>query len=225
MKAGRLALPPAPAGTQPDLTGLSCRWSHIPATHGTILSVVIEATEDVPGPAFAELAHRVIAIAQRLERSGHPAPSQGAEVRWPPPGLELEAQASHADISVEKRKRQLWWHTLFGFFLFRTNLPFGRFRPAHYRRATTRNADFRKFDDGLKMTLDCDPETAAELRSVLEDAQRAGVARFGLFEQAEAMMTCIVPSVMEENHVHFIDGAEGGYASAAAQLKSGKAAS
>ena len=33
------------------------------------------------------------------------------------------------------------------------------------------------------------------------------------------MMTCFTPSVMRSDHVHFIDGARGGYASAATALK------
>ncbi len=32
-------------------------------------------------------------------------------------------------------------------------------------------------------------------------------------------MTCLVASPMQRNHVHFIDGAAGGYAMAAAALK------
>ena len=32
-------------------------------------------------------------------------------------------------------------------------------------------------------------------------------------------MTCIVPSIAESNHVHFVDGAAGGYALAARRLK------
>jgi hypothetical protein len=35
------------------------------------------------------------------------------------------------------------------------------------------------------------------------------------------MMTCFTPSPVNPNHVHFIDGAQGGYALAAAALKSG----
>ena len=82
-----------------------------------------------------------------------------------------------------------------------------------------RNADFRKFDDGLKMTLDVDPATVEDLRGVLEQAQADGIVEFGLFQQEEAMMTCIVPSPRQGNHVHFIDGASGGYTQAAAQIK------
>src|ERR1700724_3076909 len=37
MKRGRFAVPPAPPGTRPDLSGLSCRWNDIPASHGVIL--------------------------------------------------------------------------------------------------------------------------------------------------------------------------------------------
>jgi hypothetical protein len=33
------------------------------------------------------------------------------------------------------------------------------------------------------------------------------------------MMTCFTPSPMNPNHVHFIDGADGGYALAASVLK------
>jgi hypothetical protein len=37
-------------------------------------------------------------------------------------------------------------------------------------------------------------------------------------------MTCIVPSIAESNHFHFVDGAAGGYALAARQMKDGIAA-
>jgi hypothetical protein len=33
------------------------------------------------------------------------------------------------------------------------------------------------------------------------------------------MMTCFAPSPSRSDHVHFIDGAQGGYAAAAAALK------
>jgi hypothetical protein len=33
------------------------------------------------------------------------------------------------------------------------------------------------------------------------------------------MMTCIVPSILTDDHVHFIDGAAGGYTQAARLMK------
>jgi Protein of unknown function (DUF3095) len=56
-------------------------------------------------------------------------------------------------------------------------------------------------------------------RNRLLIAQSAGTIRYGLHRQDAALMTCFTPSVTEGNHVHFIDGAGGGYAAAAAALK------
>ena len=52
----------------------------------------------------------------------------------------------------------------------------------------------------------------------------AGLIDYGLHAQASALMTCIVPSLARNDHIHFIDGADGGYARAAERLKAGSAA-
>ena len=51
------------------------------------------------------------------------------------------------------------------------------------------------------------------------EARAAGVCRYGLHRQNSALMTCVVPTPLSRDHVHFIDGAAGGYAIAAAKLK------
>src|ERR1700736_6186204 len=43
MKRGEFAVAPAPSGTQPDLSGLSCRFEEIPSVRGVILSVLVAA--------------------------------------------------------------------------------------------------------------------------------------------------------------------------------------
>jgi hypothetical protein len=53
----------------------------------------------------------------------------------------------------------------------------------------------------------------------LTAAASAGIARYGLHRQDAAMMTCFTPAASRSDHVHFIDGARGGYASAATALK------
>ena len=69
------------------------------------------------------------------------------------------------------------------------------------------------------MTLDCTPDLADEIEQRLAQAWLDNVARFGLHRQSAALMTCIVPSITESNHFHFVDGAAGGYALAARQMK------
>jgi hypothetical protein len=219
MKTGAFAVPPAPEGTEPDLTGLSCRWSNMKSQNGVILSVLVLPSRGTGDAAFAEVAHQVISIADGLSRDGHPVPAHGPGVRWPPPGLTIEAHVSRRGMSLTRRVINLLISNLIAWGFFKTGLKAGEFDPVHYAATVSRNADFRKFDDGLKMTLDCDAATLAQLQKTLEAAQQAGILRYGLFEQDEAMMTCIVPSITEDSHVHFVDGAAGGYAQAAAQIK------
>lgn len=100
-----------------------------------------------------------------------------------------------------------------------TGIKLKRFDPAAYRRDAAGNTDFRKYDDGLKLTVDCPAETIDELEKRLVAAQAAGIARYGLHRQENALMTCIVPSAFTRDHMHFIDGAAGGYTKAAEMLK------
>jgi hypothetical protein len=81
------------------------------------------------------------------------------------------------------------------------------------------NSDFRKFDDTLRMVLDCTPELADEIERHLADNAERCVLRYGTHRQRAAVMTCFTLSLLRSNHVHFIDGAAGGYAIAANALK------
>ena len=123
-----------------------------------------------------------------------------------------------------------WWLQLqhflnmfFMLFIMRSGLRVGAFVPATYLRQVMENSDFRKYDDGLRMIIDCSPELAATLERRL--AAAAGTANYGLHRQNAAMMTCFTPSPARSDHVHFIDGAQGGYAAAATALKAALSAS
>lgn len=219
MKRGYGCLDMAEEGVVPDLTGLSCRWTPMRTQKGSILSLIALPVADVDPPDFLDVVTRVIEVARVLDRGGHPIPESGPGFRWPPAGLSLEAHASHGNGSLFLRKLRLYAETFLAGIFFLTRWKVGGFDPMHYVRTTGVNADFRKFEDGLKMTLDCDEDTRVRLETLLDKAQTDGILDYGLFEQDEAILTCIVPSVMEDNHVHFVDGASGGYTSAAQVIK------
>jgi hypothetical protein len=69
------------------------------------------------------------------------------------------------------------------------------------------------------MVIDCSPELADAIEARLVLAAEAGTACYGLHRQDAALMTCFAPSPAEPDHVHFIDGARGGYSLAAVALK------
>jgi hypothetical protein len=216
MKRGEFAVEVAPPGTQPDLSGLSCRFEEIPSVRGIILSVLVVPARGADPDAFRKLIEDIVALVEGSPDAGRPVPPGGPPLRWPPAGLEFEARAQRGGPLL-KRRIAVLAQTLFVYLVMRYGIHIGGFVPKTYIQQVVENSDFRKYDDGLRMILDCTPELERKLTQLL--AKSAGVARYGLHRQDAAMMTCFTPSALRSDHVHFIDGARGGYASAATALK------
>jgi Protein of unknown function (DUF3095) len=218
MKRGEFAVTEAPDGMQPDLTGLSCRFEEIPASRGLILSVLVVLARGADPLAFRKVIEDVIHLVERSPDAGRPLPPGGPPLKWPPQGLDYEARARRGG-SLLKRRVSVLAYTLFAYLIVRFDIKVGGFVPKVYARQVVENSDFRKYDDGLRMILDCTPELERDLSDRLAAAAKSGIVRYGLHRQDAAMMTCFTPSALRSDHVHFIDGARGGYASAATALK------
>jgi len=218
MKRGEFAVAEAPPGSLPDLSGLSCRFEEMAATRGLILSLLAVPGRGGAGAAFREVIEDVIALVEKSPDMGRPVPSGGPPLKWPPQGLDYEARARHRGPLLVRRLRLLGF-TLFAYFLIRYGISVGGFDPHVYLGQVVANSDFRKYDDALRMVLDCTPQLADEIERRLQRAAEVGIVRYGLYRQDAAMMTCFTPAASRSDHVHFIDGARGGYASAAVALK------
>ncbi|MCW0000920.1 DUF3095 domain-containing protein [Pararhizobium sp. YC-54] len=218
MKEGLFAVPPAPAGARPDLTGLSCRWNPIQSRHGEIVSIIAIPAGSENIAAFQALVADIVALAAGVERNGHPVAVEGPQI-----GLSMAGLAAETKTAPKGKRFTHWLFILAQYLLmaglFRFGLTLGRFDPKLYRQDVARNTDFRKFDDGLKMTIDVDPQRFRQIERRLDEASAAGICRFGLHRQDSALMTCIVPTPLSRDHMHFIDGAAGGYAVAASRMK------
>jgi hypothetical protein len=218
MKRGEFALEMASPGTQPDLSGLSCRFEEIPSARGLILSVLVVPVRGADAAAFRKVIEDVITLVERSPDGGRPVPSAGPPLRWPPAGLEFEARAKRG-APLFLRRIAVLGLTLYVYTIMRFGISIAGFVPKTYVQQVVENSDFRKYDDGLRMILDCTSELERALTERLTLAASAGIARYGLHRQDAAMMTCFTPSALRSDHVHFIDGARGGYASAATALK------
>lgn len=220
LKAGTLPTVEARPGARPDLTGLTCRFQVHKAKHGLILSVLVRPTTSVDDPQFRTLVREVLALAEAGPDMGRPLP------RFEPlAALTVETNRVQARLhrKVGEPMPLSWLRsiggTLAAVLFLGTGATVGKFSAKRYLRDIVENSDFRKYDDGLMLTLDCSPMLADAVEARLARAEVEGVARFGLHRQPAATVTCVVPSATRSDHVHFIDGASGGYAEAARALK------
>lgn len=219
MKAGDFAVERSPPGARPDLDGLSCRWNPVPARRGQIVSLIALPADPARRDEFRALVAAVVAVAGRGGGTGSPLPAEG-----PRPALSFAGVAPEVAARGDRRARWKMRLKIVGTIillrlLFATGLRLGGFSAAGYAASVAANSDFRKFDDGLKMTIDIDAEGLAEVRRLLDRAAAAGICRYGLHAQSSAIVTCLVPDATQRDHMHFVDGADGGYARAAQALK------
>jgi hypothetical protein len=216
VKLGRYALTPALAGARPDLTGLSCRWSVAPARRGVILSLIVAPRGE--DPRFASLVEEVVGIVLSAADAGSPITVESLSVAEPGAAVGLEASAAKASGASRLRSQlAALKNYLTAAVFYRFKLRTGSFDMTTYVGDVAANTDFRKFDDTLRMTLDCSEAFADALEARLAAAQE--YADYGTFRQSGAQLTCFVPSYGDRGHVHFVDGADGGYAMAATAMK------
>ncbi|MEH2512546.1 hypothetical protein V1291_003900 [Nitrobacteraceae bacterium AZCC 1564] len=222
LKQGSYLVPRAPMGVTADLTGLSCRFAPISTKHGVILSLIVVPRDDPT--SFVELIQELLRRLRLDDPGLHPLPAEGPLPAW---------TGGHLDHAIKTGSRKItsaaWAAKCLRSILARVGsllgIPIGGFHEARFRRELVANTDFRKFDDGLRMTVDCSSGLADVIDARLEEAQRRGACFFGTHRQLAANLTCFVPSPTQANHVHFVDGASGGYAFAAIKLKRNVASS
>ena len=87
-----------------------------------------------------------------------------------------------------------------------------------YKRNLIINTDYRKFDEVLRMVISGSEQQRQHLRSVLEEYRDRGQIAYGIHAAPSSLITCMVTNY-DKDHVHFLDGANGGYAMAARELK------
>jgi hypothetical protein len=220
-KRGAYALPPAQAGARPDLSGLSCRWGVAPAKHGIVLSLIVAPRGN--DARFAPLIDDIVKISLASPASEKPVTLMSLRAGNPSVAIALETRVKRASgLSWTKARMAAIRIYCIAFVFHVFKLKAGRFDAATYATELVANADFRKFDDGLRMTLDCSPAFADALEARLTAAD--AFVHWGVFRQEAAQLTCFVPSATEAGHVHFVDGAGGGYTMAARAMKARRSA-
>ncbi len=199
-------------GVPPDLTGLSCRWTPIKAARGSMVSLVIKGADH-------EEIHRDLAGITGLVSLDAISEKQ-MEPRWPPKGLVREAKARRGRVPLALMIPVTALITLVAYIFVKNRWNAGRFNANRYVKEVAEGAvDFARTDESLCLVFDCPLDKIDAVKSYLEDRCRRGELKYGLHVSDHAVMTCLVISPEHGQHVHFVDGGDGGYTKAATQLK------
>lgn len=206
----------------PDLEGLSCRWEPLVARNGCMMTLMVQGTDDDPAAERVLLAEVVASVSEILGhqlRESAPASPQSMRFKWPPKGLKLEARATAGGRSFARRYLEVLISSLLQLWCERFDRRLGTYNAPVYREELRANTDFRKYDGLFRTVLDVSQAQAAEIERYLEREHRAGRIVYGVHLAQTALMTCLVFSLEQSEHVHFIDGGDGGFAKAAVGFK------
>lgn len=218
----RYRIPFPESDAPPDLEGLSCRWEPLKSCRGTMMSMLIHATgrTDIEKAAtYRQIIDRVAEILQADPKEASPVSADNMIFKWPSQGIRNESK-----LFADSRNRIGKWLWLYGtsfiqFILEKFDLSAGGYNAPAYREELRVNSDFRRFDDMLRMILDCPGEMADAIEAFFIELHTQGKIAFGTHRSDHALMTCLVFSLTQGEHVHFVDGSDGGFAMAAVQLK------
>ena len=200
-----------------ELTGLSCRWNPLPNKRGRIMSLLVVARTEPAAPLYNDFFAALNRIFDgRLDEAN---PVNTDLMRY-----QSIADCVKGETRFHQRKTTLsYFKRLFeiiaAVLIFKWRLPPLIFNATRYRDSMRTHSDHRKFDDVLRMILDCSDDQVEAIRAYLETRRARQELCYGIHLSDTALMTCYVQTVKDGQHLHFIDGGDGGYAMAAKQLK------
>ena len=206
----------SPAAT---FQGLTCNWQPIAAQRGVMLSLlVLSKTGDAVYEAFVDFLDEV--FDGNLNSAN---PVNVAQLKMKSIGSIVK---NHVHTSPRYFSRSLL-NNLYSSMKFRLSewIPLPNIgthkegRLGEYIPTMQTHADYRKFDDVLRMVLDCSEQQFQAIEQYLASKYEEGQLFYGMYRSETALMTCYVQDIEPGQHIHFIDGGSGGYAMAAKQLK------
>ena len=208
-------------GTDP-YAGLECRWQDVPSTQGETVSLLVTArgSETARHAVYRDAVAEIEAIYGKPDgrRAPHPIAPEKLRLSADPRRFSPELRLRTPPSGRVWQRLRLWALNLVGKGLIWRRVQTSETDWARYPALLREATDFRKFDDTLRMVLAGTAAQRERLEAVLETRYRAGELVYGVHVSDRAVLTCLVHERMGRQ-VHFVDGAGGGYTSAAEALK------
>jgi len=206
-----------------DFTGLECRWRDIPSQHGETVTLLVTATtgDAAHDRSVYRTAIEAIEAVYGSSDQYRPITPGTLEPSYSPKRLRGETKIRTARHWWTRLKYLLdiWWRNVALKYLVENEMETASgVRWDHYIEKLVATSDFRKYDDTLRMVIAGTAAQRTALTNYLEEEYQSGRLAYGMHITDRALVTCVVFERMGRQ-MHFVDGADGGYAMAARTLK------
>jgi hypothetical protein len=205
-----------------NFDGFECRWSEIPSPKEENLTLMVMAIEkgDNNQKIYTVINQKIIEI-YGSEDIHHPVRQEDLLLSLSTKDLKSEIKIKNQSQSFIKR----WFYILklkfvilAGKFLMLKKIKTKGTDWGLYKKKLIENTDYRKFDAVLRMVISGSVQQRNSLRVFLDEIKDAGKIVYGMHYSPNSLITCII-SDYNTQHVHFLDGSNGGYALAAKEMK------
>jgi len=206
-----------------NFSGVCCPWQDIRSQHGEIDSLIVKATVE-DGEKSAQIYQEVLDQIQKIygkEDRFHPVFWENLKLSFQEKDLASALKLQHHAKSWLQRKillYQLKLKNLVALVWEKFNIKWVVLKCVEDRREVMSATDYRKFSDTLNMIITSSSDQRERLVSFLEKKHQQGLLVYGLHTSDRALITCYVQDT-HGCHVHFVDGADGGYTLAAKAMK------
>lgn len=201
--------------------GLSCRWAPLRPERFSFLSILVKINNNKikdQDEFLKKVIGEISSILNLESPSSHPVKAQQL-------GLESYKKAAEIESSFSSSRGGLLGRLkVVGQMLIVKAMKNGILKPKGfniqvYLKETAINSDYRKYDETLRLVVDASREMKIKLEAYLDSHAQVGDLFYGVHESSTALITCFVTDMKSGEHIHFVDGGDGGYALAAKQMK------
>jgi len=204
-----------PDETRLNLTGMECKWDRIkpPKKDQAVISLIIAGCGETDfSKVYSEIMASIDEIFGSIRR------------RKPVSVRRLKIKAGLQRIKDEmKTKLGKWSFTQFIRSIMVAN--FGEF----YLRNTTSGKNYLQklvelsdnltLDGRINTVITGTSDQRERIIAYLDKLENQNLIKYGYHVSEESIMSCYVKDMSTDQHIHFIDGGNGGYTKAANQLK------
>ena len=199
-----------------DLSGMECKWDRIkpPKDNQEVISLIIEGCEEAD---FSRVYSKIMAKIDDIYGS--------IGRRKPISVKKLKIKAGLQRINAELRTKLGKWSLP----AFLKSFMIANFGELYLKNTKAGNTYLQKLvelsdnlslDGRINTVITGTSSQRKKLTSYLDKLEKLHLIKYGYHISEESIMSCYVKDMSTDQHVHFIDGGDGGYTKAANHLKS-----